>query len=167
MSVTMAAAEKSSWTDERRETLRQLWPLYSASYIAEKLGGFDHCVDNGRCAVIGCAHRLGLPSKRKPERSKKEKKSRRPVTASALVFVALPRKRPSPLMDFFPDVVGSDFIGIPFVETTDKTCIYPEGQRGLMLFCGQPRQDGSSYCTFHHRVCWVKPDRKPSIWRAA
>jgi GcrA cell cycle regulator len=53
-----------------------------------------------------------------------------------------------------------DFIGIGFFETTAKTCMYPEGDGAGMLFCGQPRQDGSSYCAAHHQLCWVKPTGK-------
>ncbi len=53
-----------SWTDERIETLRQLWEKgLTASQIAEQLGGVS------RNAVIGKAHRLGLKSRPSPVKS--------------------------------------------------------------------------------------------------
>lgn len=49
------------WTPERIEMLQSLWREgYSASAIAEKLGGIS------RNAVIGKAHRLLLPSRPSP-----------------------------------------------------------------------------------------------------
>ncbi|HWJ68691.1 MAG TPA: GcrA family cell cycle regulator [Sphingobium sp.] len=50
-----------SWTDERIEQLRQMWERgLTASQIAEELGGVS------RNAVIGKAHRLGLPARPSP-----------------------------------------------------------------------------------------------------
>jgi GcrA cell cycle regulator len=50
-----------SWTDERIETLKQMWEAgQTASQIAEALGGVS------RNAVIGKAHRLGLQSRPSP-----------------------------------------------------------------------------------------------------
>lgn len=52
-----AAATGSGWTEARVAKLRELWPTKSASQIAKQLGGVT------RNAVIGKAHRLGLPAK--------------------------------------------------------------------------------------------------------
>lgn len=53
-----------SWTDERIEQLRQMWERgLTASQIAEELGGVS------RNAVIGKAHRLGLPARPSPVKS--------------------------------------------------------------------------------------------------
>lgn len=50
-----------SWTDERIDHLRQMWERgLTASQIAEELGGVS------RNAVIGKAHRLGLPARPSP-----------------------------------------------------------------------------------------------------
>jgi GcrA cell cycle regulator len=51
-----------SWTEERTDLLRRLWPDVSASQIAKQLGGVT------RNAVIGKAHRLGLAKKAEPPR---------------------------------------------------------------------------------------------------
>lgn len=33
-------------------------------------------------------------------------------------------------------------------------------QVGEALFCGEPRQRGSSYCAKHHARCWIKTARQ-------
>jgi GcrA cell cycle regulator len=37
-------------------------------------------------------------------------------------------------------------------------CRYPYGDR-IITFCGQPKQEGSSYCPYHHELCYVPPRR--------
>jgi GcrA cell cycle regulator len=73
-----------SWTDERIETLKKMWDSgMTATQIAEELGGVS------RNAVIGKAHRLGLPARPspvKPNESKPEpvaKPVAAPVAAAA------------------------------------------------------------------------------------
>lgn len=95
--------------------------------------------DVSRSAVMGKVSRLGLPKRETILRQ------RTPVPVAEIAFK-----------------------GIPFVETDDSTCMYPEGDGGSMLFCGNPRQDESSYCPAHHAICWLKPNKpKPSAWRRA
>jgi GcrA cell cycle regulator len=53
--------EKLSWTEERIDTLKKMWDSgMTATQIAEELGGVS------RNAVIGKAHRLGLPARPSP-----------------------------------------------------------------------------------------------------
>lgn len=53
-----------SWTEERIDTLKRLWDSgMTATQIAEELGGVS------RNAVIGKAHRLGLPARPSPVKS--------------------------------------------------------------------------------------------------
>ena len=40
-------------------------------------------------------------------------------------------------------------------------CRWPFGD-GPFLFCGDPAQDNSSYCSGHHAIAWVKPISKPA-----
>lgn len=54
-----------AWTDERIDSLKQMWEKgLTASQIAEELGGVS------RNAVIGKAHRLGLKSRPSPVKAK-------------------------------------------------------------------------------------------------
>lgn len=64
--------ERREWTIEREARLTELWASgLSCSQIAAQLGGFDHCDDGGRCAVLGKIHRMRLPppGTRKPKSS--------------------------------------------------------------------------------------------------
>jgi len=64
-----------SWTDERIESLRNMWEKgLTASQIADELGGVS------RNAVIGKAHRLGLKSRPSPVKATEKAK---PVKAAA------------------------------------------------------------------------------------
>lgn len=150
------------WDNALTERLASLWaesdergPLYSASQIAKILG----CVS--RNAVIGKVRRLGLPNRmRGGEVRQRNSSTRKPRQVRHMRLVDLFEDRAPPI----------DFIGVTFFETTDKSCMYAEGDGSHMLFCGQPRIEGSSYCAGHHAVCWIKPRipvQKLNIWRAA
>ncbi|MCW3848902.1 GcrA family cell cycle regulator [Sphingomonas sp. LB-2] len=73
-----------SWTDERIETLKKMWDSgLTATQIAEELGGVS------RNAVIGKAHRLGLPARPSPVKPNEAK-------AAAASAPAEPRPAPVP-----------------------------------------------------------------------
>ncbi|WP_218625173.1 GcrA family cell cycle regulator, partial [Sphingomonas sp. dw_22] len=65
-----------SWTDERIDTLKKMWDSgLTATQIAEELGGVS------RNAVIGKAHRLGLPSRPSPVKPNEAKAESAPKPA--------------------------------------------------------------------------------------
>jgi GcrA cell cycle regulator len=58
----MVINTSDTWTDARVLLLKELWAAgKSCAAIAAELGGFGHCQDRGRSAVIGKIHRLKLP----------------------------------------------------------------------------------------------------------
>ena len=68
-----------SWTDERIESLRNMWEKgLTASQIADELGGVS------RNAVIGKAHRLGLKSRPSPVKATEKAK---PVKVSVQMWI--------------------------------------------------------------------------------
>lgn len=154
----MSAPIEKRWNNTQVDLLKAQWETKnSCSWIAAEIN--RHTGSSfSRNAVIGKVHRIGL-SKRvieKPPAMPKKPRNRR----------VRPERRV--VVDLFPDILPADFLGIPFVKTTNQTCMYPEGDGANMLFCGQPRKDGSSYCPAHHRICWVKPrEHKPTLWRVA
>ncbi|WP_343794859.1 GcrA family cell cycle regulator, partial [Sphingomonas trueperi] len=78
-----------SWTDERIETLKKMWDSgLTATQIAEELGGVS------RNAVIGKAHRLGLPSRPSPVKSNEAKAAA--AAAPAAAAPAEPKPAPAP-----------------------------------------------------------------------
>lgn len=162
----------NAWTDERVELLKKLWvDGPSCSLIAAELGG-----GLSRCAVIGKARRLGLPSRaekslattfqRKPRKSKK----------------ARPRPKVSPLTGISKQVIinyGTRFeikqvadpdlpetpvndLEIPLsqrkslLELTAETCRWPIGdpQDKDFFFCGAEPCGPSPYCLHHSKIAY-------------
>ncbi|RYD49576.1 MAG: GcrA cell cycle regulator [Sphingomonadales bacterium] len=73
-----------SWTDERIESLKKMWDSgLTATQIAEELGAVS------RNAVIGKAHRLGLPARPSPVKPNEAK-------AAAKAAPAAPKPAPAP-----------------------------------------------------------------------
>ncbi|UZK66010.1 GcrA family cell cycle regulator [Sphingomonas sp. M1-B02] len=67
-----------SWTDERIDTLKKMWDSgMTATQIAEQLGGVS------RNAVIGKAHRLGLPARPSPVKPNEAKAAAAAAPAAA------------------------------------------------------------------------------------
>ena len=92
-----------SWTDERIDTLKKMWDSgLTATQIAEELGGVS------RNAVIGKAHRLGLPARPSPVKPNEPKAAPAPrpapepvapaasAAAAAPAQPAAPRPTPEP-----------------------------------------------------------------------
>lgn len=152
----------TTWTDDRVAQLKELWAGgFSCSAIAKEIG------DVTRCAVIGKIHRLGLPMPETkisrvglPGKRKKEPSIRRTRR-----FVFGPR---GPRFVLMPDLSYRDvkpeagFRGLTLLQLKEGQCRYPSGGEGdePFLFCGQPVQEGSSYCPACHARCWVKPPQK-------
>jgi len=86
-----------SWTDERIETLRKMWDSgLTATQIAEELGGVS------RNAVIGKAHRLGLPSRPSPVKPNEPKAAAAPAEPKPA-----PAPRPTPAPSASPAPVAA------------------------------------------------------------
>lgn len=125
------------WPCERIEQLKQLWNehLLSASQMAARLG-----ITRG--AVLGKAHRLNLPPhKSMLARERKPIAPRRPKRLPAVM----------PVVDELPPAEPA-FLGLTLLELKATTCRFAKGDAAPFLFCGQPVQDGSSYCPHHHRM---------------
>lgn len=143
----------SIWTEDRTEMLRKLFAngSFSCSGIAAELG-------NGitRNAVIGKMHRLGLNGKfygriyprKTPEQieaAKRNKAERRN------------ERRRAERMSIVKPVVNLEALRCVEVEPLHKAladlgrddCRYPYGGNAPYTFCGNPKQEGSSYCGTH------------------
>lgn len=140
------------WTDERVDRLKVLWADgCSCSVIAAELGGVT------RNGVIGKIHRLGLS---KPKVGK-VRQQRTPPGRRRFVFPASPAVGVEP---FVPAPKSPDHLGLTFGQLKDSPnisqCRYIHGDNDETpyTYCGQPVRPGSSYCGFHHRLCFHKPD---------
>lgn len=93
-----------SWTDERIETLRKMWDNgLTATQIAEELGGVS------RNAVIGKAHRLGLPSRPSPVKTNEAKAAAKlkAEAAAAAAAAAGPVATPTSAPAAAPKIVAA------------------------------------------------------------
>ena len=80
-----------SWTDERIDTLKKMWDSgLTATQIAEELGGVS------RNAVIGKAHRLGLPARPSPVKPNEAKLAAAANAAPKPAAPAAPAAPPPP-----------------------------------------------------------------------
>ena len=156
---------KGVWkTPRAAERLKKLWTdnANTATTIADTLNEeFD--MDISRNAVIGKAHRLGLPSRPSPIRQGGEKAKRLELQENRERYNATGHPR------------GHGGQVAPLADgplPPAKVCQFPFGDVGEadFHFCGmetlrdEAGQAKSSYCAEHHRVCWLKP---PQQGRAA
>ncbi len=148
------------WTPAKVEILRAEWAAgVNIQTIADMLGG-------SRNAVIGKAHRLGLPvhagSLFHPDASRKKKASKpkrdrrvriRRARASAPPNAPLP---PPP-----PPGAAPEPLRIAFADLEWRHCRYSVSPASPHFFCGHARQGKSAFCPFHHALCHEQPREKP------
>lgn len=151
--------QKTPWTMEREIMLVSLISSpYSCKWLAAEINKRTGSVFT-RNSIIGKIHRMGL-AKKAPKIVSRQNRPKKPRDRRVRVERVM--------VDLFADFLPPpDFIGIQFAATSQFTCMYPEGDGVHMLFCGQPRREDSSYCVFHHRLCYWKPDRAVYVGRAA
>ena len=155
-SYTMIYTE---WTEEREQLLRELNDTGSNAWIAREINKKTGS-NFSRNAIIGKRNRLGLQCtkvfsrgpKEAKDRVKKPKKPRHfrygfsafgePIPAD-LEFVRKFERRIPPAI----------FLGVPLLELKNNSCRFPRGEKPI-LFCGQPKREGSSYCAYCHSVVW-------------
>jgi GcrA cell cycle regulator len=128
------------WPCDLLQSFLALWNenKLSASQMAGRLG-------ISRGAVLGKAHRLGLTTHRKVRQAK----PRKPLPLTYRPLKTLPPVMP--IMDE-PAPASPEFLGLSLLELKASSCRYPHGEAAPFFFCGQPQQDGSSYCPYHHRL---------------
>jgi GcrA cell cycle regulator len=160
---------KSLWKDDVVAMLTELWAdkELSAAHIANQLSHkFDVVIT--RNALLGKAHRLGLPSRREacPSKQRRVPSLRKPVS---------PRKRivePKLTADAIVDA------NIPFeqrktvLELTSKTCRWPVGEPSEpgFFFCGADPVEGCVYCAAHKARAYQNPPARKSqrpFWKVA
>jgi GcrA cell cycle regulator len=149
----MSSRNTGNWTEDRVERLKELWDKgRSCSIIAAELGGVT------RNAVIGKVCRLGLPKRITVQRSTRMRGKGR---STRVLF------RPVAYCEVVTAPKCPEHIGLSLLELKDgpiSQCryIHGNGRGDPYTFCAQPVREGSSFCEFHHRLCWVKsPPRAP------
>jgi GcrA cell cycle regulator len=153
-----------TWTRERTELLKRYWAEgESASRIALLLGGFEHCDDGGRNAVIGKVHRLKLAGRETAVSARlPNPQNTTDRIASNDGNKAEPKPTPPGAATLKP--IEPVSLDIPLTELHPGQCKWPHGD-GPFLFCGQGVEDSAVYCGFHKRLAYRPAERqaKPFI----
>lgn len=154
-----------AWTQEREDLLRKLWLQgLSASQIAYVMAGIT------RNAVIGKAHRMGLP-KRSPATSHRPKPRIQRGKPSLALVGSKPAARDnasdvqyrkrydlelerSAFEIEHSDVSAEDRMTL--MTLTSRSCKWPIGDPADpdFHFCSRDADNGRSYCDFHHRLAY-------------
>jgi hypothetical protein len=156
----------SVWTKEKVNQLKEMWadPTLSLSDMAERLG-FET-----RNMIAGKAYRIGLALRRQPNSRRGQRAAaNRPTTKLVIVNVRRRRAR-TPIcapVEIIP-ANAPEHLGLTLLQTDNTTCKYPRGDEWF-TFCGHSVQPDSSYCPFHHQLCYRPPERRepPTFRRAA
>lgn len=150
------------WTDDRAEKLRDLWTdtNLSAPQIAAEIG----CGTTGP-AVIGKAHRLGLPSRVTPikpagsgPRGQRRIDNEKRITIDSIKVVDV--RDTLAIVDPDAHAVACAAFGpsrscaFPVVEWADRRELH-ERRRAGDIFCGAAVLAGSPYCDEHHARCYT------------
>lgn len=148
------------WSEERIDTLRDLWRSgYSASDIARTIGV-------SRSAVLGKVHRLELPHRKAPQprpvKSKAEVKRDRNRFTPTRRYAKAPMPSPRPLPP--PVIIEANPRGVTLFDLQSGDCRWPMGDPHDpgFLYCGDNVRDGSSYCAAHHAIAYTpSTNRRP------
>ncbi len=136
---------KVEWTDAAKQKLKELWPYMAAEDIALQFRGAT------RNSIIGKAHRLGLPSKKKI--SKNPDKKPRARRKNPMVVKVQPKPKPVPVK---PEPPRGNLI--PFTKMKWNTCRSveeygpDEDGRVLALYCSNPKTAVDSFCEYHKKI---------------
>ncbi|MGB9152791.1 MAG: GcrA family cell cycle regulator [Alphaproteobacteria bacterium] len=160
-----------TWTEQKIQTLKDMWGHHSASEIAEHIGGLT------RNAVIGKAHRLKLSAQKLSDSSGTSV----PCASGGMASIKSSRKRvmlrplpvvPAPSMpvsaarvvptakDIFRSLEGiggaTRSEGIAVTKAGERHCRWPVGDPRSpdFRFCGCNAHDGLPYCVDHARVAY-------------
>lgn len=159
----------SLWTDKVVAALTELWAdkEISAAHIANRLS-HKFGVVISRNAILGKAHRLGLPSRREASPSKQRR-------------VPTLRKPPAPRKRIVEPRLTAETIvdaNIPFeqrktlLELTSKTCRWPVGDpyEPGFFFCGAKPEEDCVYCAAHKARAYQNPPARKTprpFWKVA
>lgn len=163
-------AGKSTWTDEQNERLRELWAEgHSTAQIAARTGMTKN-------AVVGRAHRMGLPSRPSPiikdgrpraprplARSTRQHAARLPVLISVPVAAAdRVEGRERQEAQFARKSVAAQPLkveeppAVVFKPRNTTACCWPTGEgKGIRFECEAVALLGKPYCRAHHSIAYT------------
>lgn len=152
------------WSDTQLDLLRADWtdPTLSLSDMAAHINAETGSWFS-RNAIAGKANRLGLPLRRQPNQKSGQRAAPKPRKPSSRpVNLARIRKPRLLQIETVAPLGEPESLGLSLLQLDGGTCHYPHGDE-VKTFCGQAPQADSPYCTFHHRLCYAPPERRPFV----
>jgi GcrA cell cycle regulator len=131
-----------AWPEDKERRLRQLWAEgWSASQIAERIGGVS------RNAVIGKLHRMGLVEAKRPGAKRAPPRATKPK--SVTWQPKKPKAEDVPYREPPPDVPAEKRVKHNDLEA--HHCRWPCGdpKETDFGFCGEQKIPGQAYCRGH------------------
>lgn len=149
-----------SWTEEKIQRLKELWPTHSARLIGLEF-------NMTRSAIIGKAHRMGL-AKREGAKNESAPRQRRAYTARPKKPLLVPLKAllggRVMVEEVPPPIPVNEGVGLSIMELENHHCreVVGRGPDQLARYCGHPKIEHllimgtqvfrSAYCAGHALV---------------
>jgi hypothetical protein len=137
------------WTDERSRVLDKLWREgRSQSAIAAIL-------ETTTSAIAGRISRMKLrfiADRPKPEPKPRAPKKLKPWSERKKYYT---KRKALPMMEPEPEALR---LSVP--ELTNKSCRYIVTDDHPMLYCGQDKAEGFSYCAYHCGIMYRPPEAR-------
>jgi len=160
------------WSEDEVELLKKLTSEgLSASMIAAQMPG-----ERSRNSIIGRQHRLGMMGKQTqrkkrasslPLKPSADFKYRSHVVAATSAHVRALRSleakmRYAETSKSMQDASEVEPLNVELLDLHEQSCRWPVTAELPHLFCGHTKQEGSSYCSHHHRRAYAgsPPARK-------
>ena len=146
-----------AWTDEQVDRLQELWAQgLTANEIAKILGVTKN-------SIVGKVHRLCLPARPSPIKSKGSDVTTTTEAVSAVSTEPSSQKAAeSKAVTSAPKSPAPKGENIRLVELDSHTCRWPIGdpRDEDFCFCGKKVRTGQTYCDEHSQMAYVKATKK-------
>lgn len=154
----------SLWTPERVEVLKTMWTDgASFSEIAKELNcGLSRNACIGKASRIGLGARQQCPPKtthrnRLCIKTTPRERANYGLAADRIKRASRKRKVSAPVIELQRPY---HFIGISFLDIGRNQCRFPQGEGVGLLFCGNPTDEGASWCEHCRGVVFSKQRMK-------
>lgn len=155
----LCRAHSTVWTPEKdAELVRMRGEGTPFSVVAQAL-------DVTRNASIGRARRLGLKADPRfvvdyrPKRGRVLNQTQKINKARRKAKAGVPKFKPEPIPEL---PLTAYFRGVSLLDLDKNQCRYPQGDAPDILFCGQPTEEGASWCKQCRRIVY-QPVAKRNI----